>query len=401
MMLRLALLFAVLTAGLSAQIAIVAKEVHPVSGAVIENGVVLVENGKIRAVGPAASTPIPSGWRTIEAHAVTPGLIDAHSVVGLAGYLNQPTDSDHVDRSTAMQPELRALDAYNSRERLVRWVRELGVTTLHTGHAPIALIPGQTMLAKTLDGTADAVSIRDEAMVSVVLGEAGQGMNNKSPGNRSKAVAMLRGHFTKAREYARKQANADVSKRPARDLGLEVLVEALAGRRPVLVTAQRARDIQTALRLAKEFGFKMILDGVADAHLMIPELKAAGHPIIIHPTMVRSNGDMGNAAMTTAAKLAEADIPFAFQSGYEGYVPKTRVVLFEAAVAIQHGLSRERALRALTHDAAKILGIADRTGTLEVGKDADIACFDGDPFETVTRCTTVLVNGTLVSESPR
>jgi imidazolonepropionase-like amidohydrolase len=142
------LALALLAASTFAQdLAVKGQVVFTSEGAPIQNGVVIVRGGKIAAVGPAAGTPIPAGFRTISAAVVTPGLIDAHSVIGLAGYLNQPTDQDELDKSAPIQPELRAIDAYNARERLVGWVREFGVTTIHTGHGPSALISGQTLIA--------------------------------------------------------------------------------------------------------------------------------------------------------------------------------------------------------------------------------------------------------------
>ena len=133
---------------------------------------------------------------------------------------------------------------------------------------------------------------------------------------------------------------------------------------------------------------------------MIDAIKAAGVQVILHPTMYRSHGEAENLSMETASKLRAAGIPVAIQSGYEGYVPKTRVVLFEAALAASNGLTFEQALATITSDAAKILGIADRVGTLEAGKDADVALYDGDPFEYTTHCTAVVIDGQVVSDQP-
>ena len=124
--------------------------VHTMTGEPLVNGVVVIEDGKIVAVGPAGATEVPAGSRVVEAAVVTPGLIDAHSVVGLAGYLNQPHDQDQLEGSSPVQPELRAIDAYNARERLIEWVRRFGVTTVHTGHGPGALVSGETMIAHTV-----------------------------------------------------------------------------------------------------------------------------------------------------------------------------------------------------------------------------------------------------------
>ncbi|HMZ82413.1 MAG TPA: amidohydrolase family protein, partial [Acidobacteriota bacterium] len=143
------------------------------------------------------------------------------------------------------------------------------------------------------------------------------------------------------------------------------------------------------------------LDGAAESYLVKDQIKAAGVPVIIHPTMFRSNGDTENLSMETASALRKAGIPVALQSHFEGYVPKTRVVLFEAAVAAANGLSFEEALGTITIEAARILGIANRVGSLEAGKDADVVLFDGDPFEYASHTTGVVINGKIVSEEAR
>jgi imidazolonepropionase-like amidohydrolase len=381
--------------------------VHTMAGAPISDGVIVIDGGKIRAVGPAAATPIPPDARKLRGAVVTPGLVDAHSVVGLAGYLNQPQDQDQLDPVEAIQPELRAIDAYNPQERLIEWLRGFGVTTIHTGHAPGALVAGQTMAVKLAGTTADAAVLRPVAMVAATLGDAaratGDGAEKKSPGTRSKAVAMLRAEFVKAQEYLRKRRLTDESKRPDTDLRLEALGKVLTREWPLLVTADRAHDIASALRLAAEFEIRIVLDSAAEAYLVVDQIKAAGVPVIVHPTMRRAGGggETENLSFETAATLAKAGIPIALQSGYESYVPKTRVVLFEAGLAAAHGLSFSQALAAITIDAAKIIGVADRVGSLEVGKDADIAIFDGDPFEYTTHCTGVVIDGQVMSTEPR
>ncbi len=362
----------------------------------IPNGVVVIRNGKIAAVGSAGTVMIPEGIERLRAKVATPGLIDAHTVVGLSGIFNVPHDQDQLDRSAPIQPELRAIDAYNAQEALIGWVRKFGVTTIHTGHGPGALISGQTLLAKTRGRTVESDVIVPEAMVAATLGpEVSQ--NFDSPGTRAKGVALLRAEFIKAQEYVRKRSGPEKD-RPARDLRLEVLGRLLARELPLLITAQRVPDIYAALRLQREFGFRLVLDGAAEVYQILEDVQAAGVPVLLHPTMARLSGGTRNATVETAALLAERNIPFAFQSGYESYVPKTRVVLFEAAVAAAHGLGRERALAALTREAARLLGIDSRVGTLEVGKDGDLALFDGDPLETTSHVCGVVIEGELVEQ---
>jgi imidazolonepropionase-like amidohydrolase len=377
--------------------------VHTMAGPAIRDGVVLLENGKVRQVGPAAEVAIPPGVRVLRGAVVTPGLIDAHTVVGLTGFLNQDQDQDQLDRGEPMQPELRAIDSYNPRERLLEWIRGYGITTIHTGHAPGSLVSGQTMVVKTVGETVEEAALKPVAMVAVTLGDdARPGDDKKSPGTRSKAVAMLRGELVKAREYARKRDIPDAEKRPDRDLRREIFAAVLAGQLPLLVTVNRATDIDAALRVAAEFDIRIVLDSAAEAYLASDRIKAAGVPVIVHPTMRRAGmGETENIGFETAAKLRAAGIPVALQSGYERYVPKTRVALFEAALAAAHGLSTEEALATITIDAAKILGVADRVGSLQPGRDADVAVFDGDPFEYTSHCTAVVIDGRIVADEPR
>ncbi len=385
-------LFAVLvvTFTSSAQIAIKGETVYSMSGAPIKNGVVLTNNGKITAVGPAASIQIPGGYKIIEAKVVTPGLIDAHSVVGLAGYLNQPHDQMQVEASSPIQPDLRAIDAYNAREELISWIRSLGVTTIHTGHAPAALISGQTMIAKTTGDTVDEATIVPTAMIAVTIGDRSMESGGKSPGTSAKQAAMLREFLIKAQSYGTK-------KDAPRDLKLEMMKMVIDREIPLLITTHRSRDIMTALRIAKEFNIKIVLDGVSEAQLVMDEIKASGFPVIVHPTMYRAGGETESLSMEDAAKLMQAGVTVALQSGYETYVPKTRVVLFEAALTLPNGMGFTEALATITIDAAKVLGLEKRIGSIEVGKDADIAMYDGDPFEYTTHCIGTMIDGKIVS----
>ena len=382
----------------SAQIAVRGDTVYTMAGQPIRDGVVLIRDGKIERVGAASQVVIPADYKTLRARFVTPGLIDARSVVGLSGYLNQPHDQMQLELSASVQPELRAIDAYNAREKLVEWVRSFGITTLHTGHAPGALISGQTMIVKTIGDEIDEAVIVPAATVAATLGNAGMGQSGRSPGTRAKQISMLRGEFLKAKEYEAKQATAKEDQKPARDLHQEIMVRLLKREIPLLVNAQRAQDIVSALRLAKEFNLRMILDGGSESYLVMNEIKAANVPVIVHPTMYRASGELENLSMETAANLRKAGIQVALQSGYETYVPKTRVVLFEAAAAASNGLTQEQALATVTIDAARILGIDNRVGSLEKGKDADLALFDGDPFEYTSHVVGVIINGRIVSE---
>ena len=399
------LILILLSATASGQIAVKADLLFPMTGDLkpIKNAIVLCgSDGKIRAVG--SDLKIPAGYQTITAKVVTPGIIDAHTTVGLSGILNSPQhDQEQLDKSAPIQPELRAIDAYNGRDPLVKWIRDLGVTTLHTGHSPGTLISGQLMVVKT--NVTSITSIKDTlAPTSAVAATLGKGALSKSPGTRSKAIALLRAEFLKARTHATKiaKANDDPEKdAPPRNIKLQSLVDVLNKKTPLLINAHRHQDIAAALRLREEFGFDLILDGASEAYLLLNEIKAAGIPVIVHPTMARPYGDLENMTFTLAAQLYKKGIPFAFQSGYEKYVPKTRVVHFEAALAAAYGLPQEIALAACTLYPAQILGLDQKIGTLQKGHDADLALFDGDPLETTTHTTHVIIDGKVVSSSAK
>lgn len=380
--------FLLLAPSVSAQIAVKGDMVYTMAGDPIENGVVLIRDGNIERVG---SFDVPSGYEVMEAAVVTPGLVDAHTVVGLAGYLNQPHDQDQVERSSPIQPELRAIDAYNPREVLVDWVRGFGVTTMHTGHGPGILVSGQTMIVKTKGNDVQEAVVDPAAMIAVTLGN-GARASSGSPGTRSKMIAMLRGELLKAQNYDPEKGT---------DLRMAAFKAVLDGEMRMLITVERSHDILTTLRLAEEFDIDIVLDSAAEAYLVTDQIKAAGVPVITMPTMARHGGERANATLEAGMHLRDAGIPFALQSGFEAYVPKTRVILFEAAMAAANGLSFEEALATITIDAARILGIDDRVGSLEVGKDADIAMYNGDPFEYTSHAIGVIIDGEVVSTEAR
>lgn len=413
----------------AAQVAIKAKTIHTMGPTgTITDGVIVLRDGKVAAVGPAASTAIPEGFRVLQAAVATPGLIDARSTVGLSGIYNQRHDSDQLERSSPIQPELRALDAYNPQEPLVAFIRELGVTTVNTGHAPGELVSGQTIIVKTVGNTVEAALVKNPGSVVATLDPSAEKDGRGSPGTRAKMVSMLREQFIRAREYETKwqrhrdklagkaepakdqtKGDADTAKEkdkeppapPERNLRLEMMSAVLRGEIPMLITADRAHDIDAALRLADEFGFKMILDSGSEAYERSEQLKARNIPVFAHAPMVRYYGDRENGTFELPAILQKAGIPFAIQSGYEAYVPKTRVVLFEAAVAAANGLTFDQALASITITPAKLLGIDARVGSIETGKDGDVALYNGDPFEYTTHCVGVVINGNVVSEKTK
>ncbi|HCH65328.1 MAG: amidohydrolase [Deltaproteobacteria bacterium] len=379
------------------------ERVHTVTGAVIENGAVLVEDGRITAVGPSDTIPTPDHATIVRGAVVTPGLIDAWATAGLTGPRNHGPDQDHAERDAPVRPELRAIDAFHPRDPLLDWIRGYGVTVVNAGPSPGQPVSGRTLIAENRVARVSELALEPDAFVVFSLGDGPKSrFADRGTASRMGSAATIRQALMDARDYSARRA-LPAADRPPVDLGLEALVELLDGKRRALMHAHRADDIDTALRLADEFGIDIALAGGAEAWLMADTLAAADVPVLVGPVMARSwrDGEQRNSSFACAARLADAGVTVGFMSGYEGYVPKVRVVLWEAAVAGAHGLGAERTLAALTIDAARILGIDDRTGSIEVGKRADIAVYDGDPFEYTSHACTVVVGGSVVSDTCR
>lgn len=378
-------------------VAIFGDTIYTMAGDPVTDGVVLVRDGKIDRVGKRGRVRLPDGVVILEAAVVTPGFVDAHSTVGLSGVYGgragQVRDQDQLDTTDPVQPQLDPVDAYNTSDPLVDWVRRYGVTTIHTGHGPGAVISGRTMIVKTTGDVVEEALVETDTAIAVTLGPRNS-RNFESPGTRSKSVAMLRAALLAGADYAEKRSGDEP---PGRDIGKEVLASVLAGDIKVMITANSITEIAAALRLQEEFGFELWLDSAADAHLMTSRLAAAGVPVLLHAPRLRARGETKNASFAAAATLHDAGIPFAIQTGFEGYVPKSRVLLFETMIAVANGLAKPAALEAITLGPARILGIDDRVGSIEKGKDGDLVLFDGDPFEYTSHVCGVLIEGEVVS----
>jgi imidazolonepropionase-like amidohydrolase len=367
---------------------------------VIENGVVLIEDGRITAVGPADAIQIPDGVAVERAAIVIPGLIDARTLVGAAGMYNVAADQDADETTAANTAELRVRDSFNPHEPLIDYVRSYGVTTMQVTPGDLNPIAGQAAIVKPVLVRSDAHVLREPSAMVFNLGEkpkAVHGGQDRAPGTRMATAALIRQALLDTRHYSAEPA-AD---RKA-DLKLEALARVLAGDMPAVFIAHREDDILTALRIAQEFELDLQLHYATEGYLMREALAAAGAPVILGPTMHRVGSPQTlNASLEIAALLDEAGVRIVFGTGQESYVPKTRVLLFELAVAVANGLTRERALEAATIDAARLLGVADRVGSLERGKDADLVLFDGDPFEYTTHVSMVIVDGVITDRGPR
>ena len=374
-------------------LAFVGGRIVPIAGATIDDGVLVVAGGRIRAVGPAGSTPLPRDAERIDVsgRVIMPGLVDTHSHVG-GGWGG--------DGSGPIQPDVRVLDSINVRDAGFRKCLAGGLTTLNVMPGSGHLLSGQTVYVKLrpAPATIDDILYRTEDGAPLGGMKMANGTNSQKdppfPGTRSKSAALVRQKFLKAQEYARKLAEAgdDPEKRPDRDLELEGIAEVLAGRRIVHHHAHRADDIMTVLRLRDEFGFKVVLHHASEAWKIADQLAAAGAACSV--ILVDSPGGKIEAmdmSLATGAVLERAGVPCAFHT--DDPITDSRLFLRTAALGVRAGMSPESALRALTVAGAEMLGLEERIGTLEAGKDADFVILSGDPFALRTKVLETRVEG--------
>jgi imidazolonepropionase-like amidohydrolase len=380
------------------RIAVRAGNLYPASGPAVANGLVLIEDGKIRYAGKYDAARVPAGTPVLSAQAVTPGLIDAHTVVGVSGALNIPADQDQSEKTDPNQADVRILDSFNPNEPLLEFFLSQGVTVIQAMPGPSDVIAGQAGVFRTHGTTAEGMALRFPSAILFNLGEAPKSTYpGKAPGTRMGTAAIIRNALTAASNDRRKRKAAKKGAEPDRNLKLEALALVLDRKVPAVFSGHRADDLATALRLAGEFGLDAVLSQATEGYLVADAIAAAKVPVLVHPTMQRpATPETLNSTLNNAAILAGKGVPVAVTSAFEGYVPKTRVPRYEAAMAMVNGLGPDRALRTVTLDAAKVLKVDDRFGSLEPGKVADVVLYDGDPFETTTHVTHVLLGGALV-----
>lgn len=387
--------------------------VLPVAGAPIPNGTVVMGGGKIVAVG--SNVAIPSGAEVVDVSGkyVMPGIIDAMTNIGIAA-------DDQNDASDPMTPQSRAIESYNpygtfgqgtpgplrNREALSG-----GVTVMYIAPADRSLLGGQGAVVKTAGANLDAVIVREPAAMDMTLGEPPKRVardRNRDPFTRMAEVAMLRQLLVKAQEYQRNKAE---NPSLPRDLGMEALGLLLRKEVPARIQANAAPDIRSSLRLAEEFGFDLVIDGGAWAYEMRDELVARRVPVVLgqvsHPYVsneeIPDRTDYPPVDERTPARLVAAGVKVAiasFSRAFGTLAPAGtgKWLLIDAAIAGGYGMSDEDILKSITINAAEILGVADRVGSLTPGKDADVIVLDGPPLSIKTWVERVYVNGELVHQ---
>ena len=391
----------------STEFIVLANRLHTVAKGTITDGAVHVKEGKIVFAGVRGDLALPAGIPVLTAANVTPGLIDAATIVPLSGEYNIPADQDADENSDPNQADARVLDAFNPSEPLLRYLLEQGITVVHSVPGRANVIGGLSGVFRTHGNNVESMTVRFPHALVISLGEAPkETYKERLPQTRMGTAALIRQAFADAANLKKKIDTAKITGKdkdpPERSLKKESLLLALDKKVQTLFTAQQADDILTGLRLADEFQLDAAIALAAEGYLVREQLVDAKVPVLLHPTMQRAGGSLEtyHSHLGTASALSDAKIPLAITSGAEGYVPKTRVARFEAAIAAVHGLGFEKALAAVSLGAAEVLRIDDRYGSLEPGKVADLVLYDGDPFEYATHVTHVIVDGRLVYSRP-
>ncbi len=364
-------------------------------------GDIAIEGGRIAALGERIENMYPDAEiLDISGRTAVPGFIDAHCHVGMWEDGMGVEGSDGNDYYSPVTPELRAIDGINPHDRCFAEARQGGVTTVVTGPGSANVIGGRFAALKTCDGEIEDKLLKFPLAMKAALGENPKRVftGQKTFYTRMAVAAHLRRALTDARDYDEKirRAGDDPEKLPKRDHSLEALLPVIRRELPLKIHAHRIDDIRTAIRIAREFNIRFTLDHFTEGYMFASSLKKdideLGAGVIVGPYMSdRSKIELKNGSMRAPAVLAENGVSFAIMTDHP--VIPIQYLSVCAALAIREGLSEEEALRALTINPARITGLDGRIGSIEVGKDADIAVFGGNPFDFRSRCVLTLING--------
>jgi imidazolonepropionase-like amidohydrolase len=365
--------------------------IYPVTGPAIEKGVLVVQKGRILAIGDG-STAIPADATIIDAgnKVIIPGIVDTHSHIG---------GPEGGDQSNALNPEVRVLDAVNPSSTGFKKALAGGITTANVMPGSGHLMSGQTIYLKmrAADDIEEMLEVNEKGVyggMKMANGTNPMRGTNGFPGTRAKSAAMDRELFLKAVEYRKKtdSARKDSTKMPERDLRMESLVEVLEGKRIIHFHTHKMNDILTVLRLKKEFGFRVVLHHVSEAWKVTDAIAAAGVPCsIINIDAPGGKLEAMNFSPKNGVLLEKAGVPVAIHT--DDGITDSRFLLRSAAIGIREGMSRQKALEALTIAGARMLDLGSKIGSLEKGKDADLVILSGDPFSVYTHVEQTWVEG--------
>ena len=360
---------------------------------------ILLAGGKITAIGSGLTAPADAAVFDADGLEVYPGFVDAHTHIGLDGYGIGYEGCDYNEMNDIWTPQLRAIDGINPRDPSLGDARRAGVTCVCTGPGSANVLGGTFLAMKTVGDRVDNMVVRDPVAMKCAFGENPKRCyRDKCDSTRMSTAAFLRGALMQARDYgARKQAaNGDVTKMPTYNQKLEALLPVLARKIPLKAHAHQANDIFTALRIAREFNLRLTLEHVTEGHLIVDELaKEKDVPMAVGPSLTfASKFELQNKSWATPGVLAKAGCHVSIITD-NSVIPQQYLPLC-AGMAIKAGMDPFDALKAITLNPAEHIGVADRVGSLEIGKDADVVITAGSPFEVMTPVKAVFIDGNRV-----
>lgn len=363
---------------------------------------ILLADGKIAAIGTDLTAPADAVIFDADGLDVFPGFVDAHTHIGLDGYGIGYEGCDYNEMNDIWTPQLRAIDGINPRDPSLADARKAGVTCVCTGPGSANVLGGTFLAMKTVGERVDNMIVRDPVAMKCAFGENPKRCyRDKCDSTRMSTAAFLRGALMQARDYgARKQAaNGDITKMPAYNQKLEALLPVLAREIPLKAHAHQANDIFTALRIAREFDLRLTLEHVTEGHLIVDELaKEKDVPMAVGPSLTfASKFELQNKSWETPGVLANAGCHVSIITD-NSVIPQQYLPLC-AGMAVKAGMDPFDALKAITINPAEHIGVADRVGSLEVGKDADVVITNGCPFEVMTEVKAVFIDGARIEQA--
>ncbi len=359
---------------------------------------IALRDGKIAAIGPNLAPLEGEEMIDLSGKQVYPGFVDAHSHLGLDGYGKGMEGIDYNEMGDIVSAQLRGIDSFNPQEQSIGMALAGGVTTAGVGPGSANVLGGTFFAVKTWGNCVDDMVVRNPVAMKCAFGENPKRCyREKGDSARMTTAAKLRDMLFQARDYLMRKeaAGDDVLKQPKFDMKMEALIPVLKGEIPLKAHAHRADDICTAIRIAREFGVKLTLEHCTEGHLIVDELVRAGYPVAVGPTLGNATKlELLHKTFETPGILSKAGLQVSIITDHS-VIPQQYLSLC-AGLAVKAGMDPFAALQAITINPAKHLGIADRVGSLEVGKDGDVVVANGDPMVSDTRVLHVFLNGKLV-----
>lgn len=365
-------------------------------------GNLLIENKKIKEIGSDIVAPLDAIVIDAKGCLVLPGFIDAHTHLGLweDGMATEGIDGN--EQTDPITPQLNTIDAINPMDITFNEALKSGITSVCSTPGSANPIGGQAIALKTYGKIIDRMIIKNPVAMKIAFGENPKncyGVNEKTPQTRMAIAALIRETLRKAQEYLnhieKSQLEEDDTKKPEYNMKYESLIPVLKREIPLKAHAHRVDDMFTAIRMAKEFDLKLTLDHCTEGHLVVDELIEEGYPILVGPSLTeRSKIELRNLTFETAGILSNNGLNICLITDHP--VTPIQYLPLCAGIAIKHGMKEEKALEAITINPAKVLGIDNRVGSIEVGKDADIVIWDNNPFEINSNVLYTIIDGKIV-----